>query len=254
MAVTIFTSCLQLDSVLMHRPTPGWWSSSHGTGHPTTERQSCDPGLVHSLFKFVFGCDTTDNFKIKIPSLPFLVTSSSPLLVFTFSPYLPLLFLLSSSLSSSSNIYSPPSLLLSLFSLVKSPDKIRIWWICKRDFTDLILHIFFFLLWFLLVQRTIVVLSLQEKHGSFRKSDIWKCPMMLWSWNSLLALSPVPGLVEGSLWEELVQRWRGGGSAFSSEISQQQHNLRKELSPPLSEWLTCRKAAAGTWMCSLQVQ
>lgn len=228
--VTNFTSCLQLDGALMHRPPPGWWSSPHGTGRPTTERWSCDPGLVHSLVKFVFGCDPTDNFKFKIPSSP------SP-------PF---------SLSSSSNICSPPSLhLFSSSPLSHRKDLINVinvWkGLCRFHSSRVtFLSLFSFAVCANRKDSCCSVSSL--KTWQFSKISHLKSVQWCWIWISLLALSPVSGLVEGSLWEELVQRWRGGGSAFKSEISQQQHNLKKELSPRLSDWLTRRKAAAGTWL------
>lgn len=137
---------------------------------------------------FVFGFDSSGNFKIQIPSWP-----SPP----SFSAPLPLLF---------------------VSSFIKK--KVLI----KPEFGECVkgsLHI------------SVVTLDAAVSDSS-------------------PSLSPVSGLVEGALRAELAQRRRGGGSAVNSEISQQQ--LKPEVSPRLSDWLTCRKAAAGTRIWPLQVQ
>lgn len=52
---------------------------------------------------------------------------------------------------------------------------------------------------------------------------------------TLPLLSPVSSLVEGPIWEELPQWWRGGGGTFNSEISRQQNDLKKNSSLLLAD-------------------
>lgn len=78
--------------------------------------------------------------------------------------------------------------------------------------------------WKSMPERTLVHSSLFFCCLRFQKGKL------LVSHFTLPLLSPVSSLVEGPIWEELLQWWRGGGGTFNSEISRQQNDLKKNSS------------------------